>query len=185
MGGRTAVLRAALRNPSARRVLAAFFLFNTQEYGIWVAVVIYAYARGGATTAGLVLLAQLVPAMFFAPLASVLGDRMQRGRALLLGYSTQAMAAAALAAALAWAPPPLAYLAAVISAALVSLTRPVHNAILPELAATPDELTAANAASGAMEAVGNFVGPLVISIVIGPGGVALGVGVMAVLMARA
>jgi len=183
--GRAATLCAALRNPSARRVLVAFFLFNTQEYGIWVAVVIYAYAQGGATTAGIVLIAQLVPAMFFAPLASVLGDRMRRGRALMLGYATQAIAAAALAVALAWAPPLFACLAAIISTSLITLTRPVHNAILPELADTPDELTAANAASGAMEAVGNLAGPLVVSVVIGPGGAGMAVGVMAALTALA
>jgi MFS family permease len=169
-GDRSAIVRSALGNPSLRRVLAAFFLFNAQEYGIWVAVVIYAYAQGGATTAGLVLIAQLVPAIFFAPLALVLGDRMRRERALMLGYVGQALAAAALAASLAWAPPLVAYLAAIVSASMVTLTRPVHNAILPQLADTPEELTAANAVSGTVEALGDLLGPLAVSIVIGSGG---------------
>jgi len=43
---------------------------------------------------------------------------------------------AVLAVALAAAPPLVAYAAAVVSACAVTLTRPVHNAILPELAVT-------------------------------------------------
>ena len=38
--------------------------------------------------------------------------------------------------------------------------RPVHNAILPEFAETPEELTACNAASGTLEGLAIFVGPV-------------------------
>ena len=37
------VLRSALRNGSLRRVLAGFFLFNAQEYAVWIAVIVYAF----------------------------------------------------------------------------------------------------------------------------------------------
>ena len=42
----------------------------------------------------------------------------------------------------------------------ITLTRPVHYAILPELAETPPELTASNSASGMLEGLAVFVGPL-------------------------
>jgi MFS family permease len=161
-------------NRSMRRALFAYLCFNAQEFGIWIAVTLYAFDRGGATAAGLVCVAMLVPAALVAPLGSVLGDRIRRDHALAIGYGIQALAAAILALALATAPPILAYVAAIVSACAVTLTRPVHNAILPELADTPEQLTAANSVSGTVEGLGLIAGPIVNSIVIamwGPGAV--------------
>ena len=42
---------SSTRNGSLRRVLAAYLLYIAAEYGAWIAVTLYAYARGGATTA--------------------------------------------------------------------------------------------------------------------------------------
>ncbi len=150
--------REVLANPTLRRAQVAFFLFNAAEYAVWIAVILYAYAQGGATTAGLVLLAQLVPAALIAPLASTLGDRMPRGRALVVGYLAQAAANLLLAVALWTGPPPFAYACAVIASMMITLTRPVHYAILPEIATTPGQLTAANSVAGTMEGVGILVG---------------------------
>jgi hypothetical protein len=168
-----------------RRVLAAFFLFNAQEYAVWIAVIVYAFERGGAATAGAVLVAQLLPAAVVAPFTSVVGDRLRRDTALRLGYLIQVGACGLLALAL-WKAPPLAvYAAAVLASCSVTFTRPVHYAILPELAETPEELTAANAATGMMEGLGILVGPAInaaLIVAIGPGGV---VGVMTVFMVAA
>jgi MFS family permease len=165
-----------------RRVLAGFFLFNAQEYAVWIAVIVYAFERGGTAAAGAVLVAQLVPAALVAPFTSVFGDRLRRDTALSLGYLIQACACGLLALALWKAPPLAAYAAAVLASCAVTFTRPAHYAILPELADTPEELTAANAATGMMEGLGTLVGPglnALLIVAIGPGGV---VGVMAVFM---
>jgi MFS family permease len=176
------VFRSAIRKGSLRRVLAGFFLFNAQEYAVWIAVIVYAFERGGTATAGAVLVAQLVPAAVVAPFTSVFGDRLRRDTALGLGYLIQACACGLLAVALWKAPPLAAYGAAVLASCAVTFTRPAHYAILPELADTPEELTAANAATGMMEGLGTLVGPglnALLIVAIGPGGV---VGVMAVFM---
>jgi MFS family permease len=159
-----------LRNRSMRRVMAAFFLFNTEEAAVWIAVTLYAYQRGGATTAGIVLIAQLVPSALIAPVAATLGDRMRRDRALALGYAAQAIANLMLGLAL-WAGPPIvAYAAAVVAACTITLTRPVHHAMLPHLAETPSQLTAANSVSSTAEGVGVLVGPITNSILLAVSG---------------
>ncbi|HEX6230092.1 MAG TPA: MFS transporter [Actinomycetota bacterium] len=166
--------REVLGSGSLRRAMAAFLAFNAQEYAIWIAVTLYAYDRGGPTTAGIVAIVQLVPAAVVAPVGSVLGDRMRRDRALALGYLVQAGAAGALAFALWTAPPLLVYGAAVLSSCTITLTRPVHYAVLPELSETPEQLTASNSVSSTVEGVGIFLGPVMNSVLIaleGPGAV--------------
>ena len=115
-------------------------------------MLVYAYDRGGAAGSGLVAVVQLVPAALFAPFGAGLGDRFPRHRVLLAGYGLQAATTAATAAALAFvAPVPVVYLLAATAATSLTLVRPAQNGLLPSLVATPDALTAANAALGTIE----------------------------------
>jgi len=151
----------AARSPALRRAELAFLAFNTVEYGSWVAILIYAYSATGATSVGVVAIAQLVPAAVVAPLAATLGDRYPRERVLLGAYLLLAAFIGATAAGmlLGW-PAPAVYLAAIAAAMPLTLVRPSQNALLPSLARTPEELTAANAVSSIAEAGGLLLGPL-------------------------
>ena len=160
MRRRLAVLASVFRNPALRRVAGAFLAFSIGEWATWVAVIVYAYGRGGAAEAGFVAFIQLVPSVVMAPAAGTLGDRFSRKRVLLTAYvlQTGAMAAAALALATG-APAPVVYALATLTATAITMTRPVQSALLPDVATTPDQLTAANVASGTIEGAGTLLGP--------------------------
>jgi MFS family permease len=152
---------ALARNRDLRSVQLAFFGFNAVEYGTWVAILLYAYEATGPTSVGVVAVVMLVPAALLAPVAAALGDRIRRGRFLFVGYVVQAIAMGLVAAAmLADLEPWLVYLSAGVASACLTTTRPAQGALLPALARTPEELTAANGLSAVFEGAGVLVGPL-------------------------
>ena len=157
-----AIARRLWRSAALRRVMPAYLLFAAAEFGTWVAILLYAYERTGATSVGVIALIQLVPAALFAPAAASLGDRFPRERVLAAGYLGQAIAMGATGLAMLLdAPIPLVYGLAIVAATSVVVTRPTQSALLPSLAVAPDELTAANGTAGVVEGAGLLVGPLI------------------------
>jgi hypothetical protein len=178
--GRSAVVRQALRNSQLRRVLAAYLIFNVAEWATWIALLVWGYGEGGVRGASAIGLVQLVPAALLASPAAATIGRLPRGRALCSGYAAQTATFLGVGIALVTAAP-VAVIAVVaaLSAVSVTLTRPIHNALLPEISRTTGDLTAGNAASGSLEAVATFVGPLASGVLLalwGPGGVLLALG---------
>ena len=173
----------ALRNPGLRRALLPFVVFSVAEWATWIALLVWAYDLRGVGGAATVSVVQLLPAILAAPLGSVLGDRLHRGRALAVGYALQAVSMLGTAAALATEQPFAVVCAggALVTCA-ITLTRPVHNAVLPDVSRNPEELTAANAATTTGEAAGAFLGPLSSGLLIAPGGAESVFGLFGVLL---
>ncbi len=157
-------------------------MFTMAEHATWIAILVYAYERGGTAESGVVALVMLIPAALIAPFAATAGDRFPRHRVLVASYGIQAVAMLAAAAALlAEAPALVVYVLASAASASIVLTRPAQGALLPHVARHPDELTAANVVVGSIEGLAILVGPAVAGIVlatVNPGAVFLVFGVL-------
>jgi MFS family permease len=153
-------LRAALANPDLRRLQLALAGLVVGQWAYTVAVAVYAYQQGGAAAVGVVGLVRMLPSAFAAPLVAYLADRYPRRRVLLLAGSAEGIGVALTAATvLVDAPAFLVYgLTAVVQVATTAAV-PTRAALMPSLARTPEELTAANVAATTIDSVGSFAGP--------------------------
>jgi MFS family permease len=182
---RLGAFRALAGNRALRRVVGGYALFILTEYSVWIAMLVYAYSRGGATIAGVVALAQLVPAALLAPVFAALADRRSPVVLLAGGYLVQAAGMGATAVAIAEGVPLAAYAAAVVASTAVTATRPAQSTLIPSLAATPDQLTASNVVVSWVEAAGIAVAGSLTGVLIWLTGVAGVFGVCAALGAVA
>ena len=154
-------LRTVARNPSIARAVVAFGAVTVSEWGVWIAMLVYAFDRGGgAAGSGVVALVQLLPAAILAPILSGFAQRLPRERVLFLSLAAQATGMAILAVALLVdAPLVLVYVLAAAMTVAITVTRPAHDALLPWLARTPEELTMANVATGTIGNLAILVAP--------------------------
>ncbi len=151
---------AVFRNEDLRRLELAWSGSIIGQWGYEVALAVFAYRAGGATAVGLVGLVRLLPAAVVAPFAALLGDRFRRKRIMVAADLARACAMAGAAAAVfGGAPAATVYALAVITAVTGTAFQPAQSALLPSLARSAEELTAANATSTTLESVGFFVGP--------------------------
>jgi MFS family permease len=171
-------VKTVFANFELRRVELAYLLFYITRWGMRVAILVFAYERGGVEEASLVAVIIEVPAAVVAPMASVIGDEIRRDRALLAGYVAQAAALAGTAGAIyAGAPVTVVYGLTAVAAGCMTLTRPVQSALFPVLANSPDQLVAANVVAGSISAAMAFVGPVTSGVLLGLGGAELALAV--------
>jgi MFS family permease len=170
-----ASIAAVGRNRALRHALEAFGIFRPAESAQWIAILVFAYRAGGTDEMAIAALVLLAPAALAAPFLAHFGDVLPRERALALGYLIQGLAMGATAIALgAGAPDWMAFCLAAVANVAITMTRPVHLAILPDLAGSPSELSAANSLSSTIEGVSLLIGPIVAAVCLqasGPGAV--------------
>src|SRR5580765_2544793 len=152
--------RAVFANRELRKLQLAFVGSITGEWGFLVALVVYADAHGGAKAISLVLVIRWIAAALTAPWLAYFADRYPRERVMLAAdlsrvVAMSVMAAAAFSGAPAW----IVFVLAGFMAVASKTFRPAQAALLPLLANSPEELTAANVSSTAIESVGSFLGP--------------------------
>jgi MFS family permease len=152
--------RAVFTNPGLLRLELSWAAAITAYWAFIIALAVYAYNEGGAAAVGLVGLIRVLPAFLAAPFAGVLGDRFPRERLMFVLSVARAVFMAATAAVLfaglsSW----VIYTVAGVVALTASIVRPIQSALLPQLARTPEELTAANLVLTTIESSGIFLGP--------------------------
>ncbi|MHB8644092.1 MAG: MFS transporter, partial [Gaiellaceae bacterium] len=148
------------RNRELRKLQLALVGSVTGEWGYLVAIAVYANAHGGASAVSLVLVLRWVASALTASWLAYFADRFPRERVMLAADLSRvvAMSAMAVAAFRGWSPAIVYALAAFVAVASKTF-RPAQAALLPRLAGSPEELTAANVSSTAIESVGSFLGP--------------------------
>jgi MFS family permease len=162
IGESLAAFRGNFTNPQLRRLQLAGI---GSVMGLWaysVALAVYAYGVGGAKAVGVVTLVRAIPSAISAPFTSTLADRLPRIPFMALtnlgrGAAIGAAGAVALAGGSEWLVYTLAGAASVLGTAFL----PAESALLPQLARTPEELTAANVTRSTIESVGTFAGPAI------------------------
>jgi MFS family permease len=151
--------RNNFRNTQLRRLQLGLTGSVVGEWGFGIALAVYAFRHGGATTVGLVGLVRTFPSAIAAPFTGLLGDRFRRERVMLASDLLRCLFAACAAVAALSGAPLLVYTFAVLISLVSRVFAPAQAALLPTLAKTPDELTAANVVSSTIESAAIFVGP--------------------------
>ncbi len=154
--------RAVFRNRELRKLQLAFVGSITGEWGYFIALLVYAEAHDGARGVSLILFLRWSCSALAASWLAYLADRFRRERVMVSTDLIRAsvmgiMAAAAFAG---WSPL-FVYAGATFVSVAAKAFRPAQAALLPTLARTPEELTAANVASSGIESIGAFAGPAI------------------------
>ena len=160
LGESFGAMRAVFSNRDLRRVQLAWAASFIGRWAYGVALLVFAYKADGAAAVGVLTLVKTLTAALAAPFTSSLADRFPRARVMLTTDLARTTVLAAMAAAAFGATPALVvYALGVVESVLATAYRPAQAALLPQLARSPDELTAANVASSSIESVGIFLGP--------------------------
>ena len=164
---------AVARNRGLRRLALAFAGSEVGAWGYSIALTVLAFRADGAAGVGLLTFVLMAAPAAASPFTSLLGDRYDRVTVLITADLVR-VALMAAAAVIVFTDGPLAIVYAIAGLASIASTafRPAQAALVPSLAASPQELTASNVVSSTIESVTAFAGPAVGGVVIaaaGPG----------------
>lgn len=170
-----------------RRALAALFLFTAAEWSAWLVVLISAFEAGGARAAMVMSVAQLCAGAVAAPLGATWMASREPAVALRLSFCLQAVALAILAcllgaaAAMGWI-----VASACLATATITLSRPAHYRLIPNVLGRDGPCARWNGASAAAEGLAVVCGPLLGALLLtglGAGGVMFATALMPALAA--
>ena len=167
----TAALRLVLAYPHLIRLAVSFGAWIAGEWALLVGLSALAYADGGLAAVGIAGAARVFPAAAVAPWAATLADRYPRARLLAAIHALWAVQLLALGLLAGLHLPVLAvYTVVALGSVVAAPFRPTVNALVPQLVEQPQALTAANAAFGALEAIGTLLGPIAAGGLLATGG---------------
>ena len=164
---RRAALRDALRSPDVRRIELGWGFSVVGESASTVALVVFAYAEGGAALIAVYGLFRMLAGVTVALAIAGIGDRV-RSELLLRGATALKAILLTLATVIAAVDGPALGVVglAAVSSGLEGAYRPLQAATLPWLVRTPAELTAANVVASMMESTGALIGPILAGVLL-------------------
>ena len=155
-----AALAAVFRNRALRRIEVARPAAALSVSASNVVFLVVAFEASGAGAVGTLLVVRTLVIAAAAPLGAVLGDRFPRQ--VVMAVADVVRAAVLLLAALLLSGEPSLTVAIVLSTVVAlagTAAAPARGALIPELARTPEELTAANVVASTTLNLVSFVGP--------------------------
>ena len=153
-------IATVFRNAGLRRINLALAGSMIGDWAYATAVTVWAFGVGGVTAVGVWAVVRLGLLAAVTPFASGLADRFPRKRVMVFSDVTRCVLVAMAAAAVFWGlAPAVVFVLATLASLASSAFRPAQAALLPTLADTPAELTAANGTSSTLESLAFFVGP--------------------------
>jgi Cyclic nucleotide-binding domain len=164
---RRATFRDALRSPDVRRIELGWGFSVVGEFASSVALVVFAYAAGGAALVAVYGLFRMLAGVTVALAIAGIGDRV-RSEVLLRGSTALKAILLTLAAITAAVDgPTLGVIAlAAVGSGLEGAYRPLQAATLQWLVRTPAELAAANVVASMMESTGGLIGPVLAGVLL-------------------
>jgi MFS family permease len=142
-------------NREMRRLQLAWAAESLAIWSFAIALGVYAFDASGATAVGVAGLVRLLPGALAAPFGGLIGDRAPRQIVLVASaLASAALVGGAAVAAAMDAPVAIVFALAGLSTVAISPYVPAEGALMPLLARSPQELSAANVAHSAMDNVG-------------------------------
>jgi MFS family permease len=149
-------------NPNIRRLETAWAVSILTYWSYGIALAVFAYQEGGAAAVGLIGLVRFIPSAFASPFAAMLADRYRRVRVLVVAELLRAgLVGLTVVVIVLDGPFAIVLLLSALAAVANSAEGPAESALLPTLATTPQELTAANVVSSTIESLAIFGGPAI------------------------
>jgi MFS family permease len=163
-----AALADVFRNPDLCSLQVAWAGIAFETWACAIALGVYAFDAAGAAAVGIASVVRVLPGALASPFGGLLGDRYSR-RAVLIGSTlggalVLVLAAAAVAAS---APTWAVFALGGLFTAFAAPYTPAESALLPQLARTPQELSAANVTQSIMDNAGFLAGALVTGLLLG------------------
>ena len=152
------------------RVITAWALYITVELARKAILALFAFDRGGAGLASIVLIVPLIPATIVGPALGSIGDRYPRTKVLPAAYAAGACILGLLLFTIINNGSTIVIIVFASAFEIVAaIIEPVHSSILPQLSKTPAILVRANSLTSQFVGFGIFIGPVIAGFLIAGG----------------
>jgi MFS family permease len=155
------------RNPGLRRVNLAHAGSVIGDWAYSTAIAVWVFDRGGAAAVAVLATVRYAVQAVLAPVLSTLADRFDKRRVMIGADVARATLIVAGFVVISTDGPLGAVFALAWAAATVSLAfGPAQASLLPGLASSPSELTAANVVAATIDSMGFIIGPAIAAVLL-------------------